>query len=217
MVLTGNPVRAKALPKAAEDGAASEERPNIVGGKPAADALHILVFGGSQGAQSINLGMPKALSKLSDEEKARIVIRHQAGKNKLDATKAAYSEAGLTAETTEFIDDMGEAYQWADLLICRAGATSLAEIKAAHKAAILVPFPYAAHNHQEKNADAMVAIDAAWKVLDPDIETGIPVIVQACLKDASEIARRADHALADARPEAGESIARILLGIESAS
>ncbi len=216
VVLTGNPVRAKALPKPMQKDDTVDERKSVLGETQVGNPLHILVFGGSQGAQSINLGMPKALSKLTDEEKARIVVRHQAGKNKLEATQQAYSDAGLTAETTEFIDDMGEAYQWADLLVCRAGATSLAEIKAAHKAAILVPFPYAAHNHQEKNADAMVAIDAAWKVLDPDIETGVSAILQTCLKDATEIKRRADHALADARPEAGENIARIILGVESA-
>ncbi len=215
VMLMGNPVRARALPAAGEsDVRASDERSNILGQPQNAQSLHLLIFGGSQGALSINVGMPKALAKLTDAEKSRIVVRHQAGKNKLEATEKAYKEAGLTAETTEFIDDMGEAYRWADLLVCRAGATSLAEIKAAHKAAILVPFPYAAHNHQEKNADAMVAIDAAWKVLDPDIEKDVPVILHQCMESTAEITRRADNALAYARPDAGENIARIILGLE---
>ncbi len=212
VIHVGNPVRAIALSKATSTSEkAADTRSTITGQTQPENALHLLIFGGSQGAQSLNLDMPKALCKLSDDEKARLVVRHQSGKNKLEATQKAYSDAGLTAETTEFIDDMGEAYQWADLLVCRAGATSLAEIKAAHKAAILVPFPHAAHNHQEKNADAMVAIDAAWKVMNPNIEADMPAILAACLKDPSEITRRADNALADAKPEAAKDIASRLL------
>ncbi len=211
VIHVGNPVRAKALPKAPTEVSSANTRTNILGEAQPENALHILVFGGSQGAQSLNLDIPKALKKLSQDEQKRIVIRHQSGKNKLDATQKAYDEVELKAETSEFIDDMGEAYAWADLLICRAGATSLAEIKVAHKAAVLVPFPYAAHNHQEKNADAMVAIDAAWKVLNQNIEAELPTVIQSCLKDPEEVSRRADNALKDAKPEAGKDIAQRLL------
>lgn len=217
VVLTGNPVRAKAIPESDSGDARQDTRSNILGALAGDHALHLLIFGGSQGALSLNRDMPKALSRLSEDEKSRIVVRHQAGRNKLDVAQKAYADAGLTAETTEFMDDMGEAYRWADLLVCRAGATSLAEIKAAHKAAILVPFPYAAHQHQEKNADAMVAMDAAWKVLDADIEQEIPKIIAACLAHPEEIQRRADHAFADAKPDAGETIAKIILGMASSS
>ena len=211
VIHVGNPVREKSFPNTAQQSTQPDKRLTITGSDQPENAIHILVFGGSQGAQSLNLDVPKALAALSDEEKSRIVVRHQSGKNKLDNTKKAYQDAQLIAETTEFIDDIGEAYQWADLLICRAGATSLAEIKVAHKAAILVPFPYAAHNHQEKNADAMVAIDAAWKVLNQNITCDLPPILQACLKDPAEITRRADNALNDAKPDAGKDIAQRLL------
>lgn len=175
--------------------------------------LRILVFGGSQGAMKLNTATPKALASLSDELRSAISIYHQAGKNKRDETVKAYEDAAVTAHITEFIDDMWSAYKWADLIICRAGATSLAEIMAAGKASILVPFPYAAHNHQEKNADVMVERGAAFKVLDADVETAIAPIIEDLVAHREKLRRMEECARSSAHPDAAMDIARACLDI----
>jgi UDP-N-acetylglucosamine--N-acetylmuramyl-(pentapeptide) pyrophosphoryl-undecaprenol N-acetylglucosamine transferase len=210
LIYFGNPVRAKVLSQSS-DAQPETWNTSCSGEEMAENGLHLLVFGGSQGAQKLNTDVPLALAKLTPEQKARISVWHQAGKNKLDATIEAYRNAGITARTTEFIDDMGAAYHWANLLICRSGATSLAEIKSSAKASILVPFPFAAHNHQEKNADAMVQIGAAIKVLNDNVATEIPDILVQCLESPDKIQKMAEAALADARPNAAHDIANYCL------
>jgi len=207
----GNPVRTQALVSSHDSARHEPKRPNLLGASPADSPLHILILGGSQGAMSLNTKLPKAFQSLTEEEQAHLIVRHQTGKGKLEATQKAYAEAGLTSETTEFIHDMGAAYQWADLLICRAGATTLAEIKAAGKASILVPFPQAAHNHQEKNADATVLQDAAWKVLDNEVITRVPDVLRTCLTNPARLHAVAKAALADAHPQAAHDIAQYCL------
>ena len=206
----GNPVRSKVLSQRT-DAQPESWNTSCNGDEMAENGLHLLVFGGSQGAQKLNTDVPLALAKLTPEQRARISVWHQAGKNKLDATLEAYKNAGITAKTTEFIDDMGAAYHWANLLVCRAGATSLAEIKSSAKAAILVPFPFAAHNHQEKNADAMVQIGAAIKVLNDHVATEIPGILSQCLESPEKIQKMAEAAFADAKPNAAHDIANYCL------
>lgn len=200
VVQLGNPVRASAFVSA-------DKEKQIVRQD---DRLRILVFGGSQGARRLNLDVPVALTALEPNERKRIDVWHQSGKDKFGETQAAYREAGIEGKLCEFIDDMGEAYAWADLIVCRAGATSLAEIKAAGKASVLVPFPYAAHNHQEKNADAMVAIAASWKLLDADVATGLGPILRQCLEHPDVIKAYAAAALKDAKPNAASDIASAL-------
>ena len=207
----GNPVREKVLGKETTP----QDWKTSCSGKDVADSpLHLLIFGGSQGAMKLNTDMPLALAALSEAERDRITVWHQTGKNKLEETKKAYEEQNITAHIVEFIDDMGSAYKWADLLVCRAGATSLAEIKASAKASILVPSPFAAHNHQEKNADAVVAIGAAIKVLNDDVATKIPGILKDLLENPSKIEAMAKAAFADAKPEAAVNIAKDCLGIK---
>ena len=203
----GNPVRSTVL---SENKKCSEiQWDTSCNGKSVdQNAIHLLVFGGSQGAMKLNTDIPKALAQLNDDKKSRICVWHQAGKNKLDETEKAYKEQNITAKITEFIDDMGSAYHWADLLVCRAGATSLAEIKASAKASILVPFPFAAHQHQDKNADAMVAIGAAIKVANDDVATKIPGILNDLIDNPSKIDEMAKAALRDAKPDAAVQIAR---------
>ena len=211
-VYMGNPVRAKAIPK--EDRVIEDAwKTSCMGDELGENPIHLLIFGGSQGAMKLNTDMPKALAKLSDDEKKRIAVWHQAGKNKLEETEKSYKEQNITAKTAEFIDDMGAAYQWADLLVCRAGATSIAEIKAAGKASILVPFPFAAHNHQEKNADAMVEIGAALKVLNDDVAEKMPEILSNFLNHPEKIEEVAKAALKDAKPNAATDIAKDCLGL----
>ena len=218
-VYLGNPVRQIARTQSSqmqEDKSPSTSWQTSCLGNPLSSdgtPMHILVFGGSQGAMKLNTDVPKALAALDKAYLERIAVWHQAGKNKCRETEEAYKTAQIEAKTTEFIDDMGSAYRWADLLICRAGATSIAEIKAAGKASILVPFPFAAHNHQEKNADEMVAIGASVKVLNDDVASKLPDILIDLIQNPQKIENMEHAALADARPNAAEDIARHCLHV----
>lgn len=128
----------------------------------------LLVFGGSQGAHALNRAMLEALDDLGPlRERLRIV--HQTGSKDRDAVADVYQAKGATAEVLPFITDMAAAYQAADLLVCRAGATSIAEITAAGKAAILIPFPAAVEDHQTKNAEVLVQAGAAEMIPEKEL------------------------------------------------
>ena len=214
VIFIGNPVRAAVLANIAQQNNHKDWNTMTCENTPVQDGcLKILVFGGSQGAMKLNTDVPLALAKLSPEIRGKISVFHQTGKNKLEETKKAYKDANIFAETSEFIDDMGSAYAWADLLICRSGASSLAEIKAAGKASILVPFPHAAHNHQEKNADAVVSIGAAIKVLNDDVATRLPEILSDLFEHRDKIETMAKAALDSAKPDAATDIAKHCLGL----
>lgn len=131
----------------------------------------ILVFGGSQGAHAINQAVLEALDNL-EPQRDRLQIIHQTGGKDLDSVAKAYEARGITAEVMPFIMDMAAAYQRADLLVCRAGATSIAEITAAGKAAILIPFPFAVEDHQTKNAEVLVQAGAAEMIPEKEL-TGV--------------------------------------------
>lgn len=143
----GNPVRASI-----EALASPEQRFNDRAG-----ALRLLVLGGSLGAKALNQIVPQALA-LSAQ---KMVVRHQCGERHLAACKAHYQQAAVDAEITAFIDDMPAAYGWADLVVCRAGALTIAELSAAGVGALLVPFPYAVDDHQTYNAATLVDAGAA--------------------------------------------------------
>ncbi|MFG6178069.1 undecaprenyldiphospho-muramoylpentapeptide beta-N-acetylglucosaminyltransferase [Halomonas sp. THAF12] len=121
--------------------------------------LRLLVVGGSLGALALNRGVPEALARLPESD--RPVVRHQAGRDKDAVTRETYECHGVEAEVTPFIDDMAAAYDWADLVVCRAGALTVAELAAAAKPALFVPFPHAVDDHQTANAAALVAEGAA--------------------------------------------------------
>ncbi|HTA64540.1 MAG TPA: undecaprenyldiphospho-muramoylpentapeptide beta-N-acetylglucosaminyltransferase, partial [Xanthomonadaceae bacterium] len=120
--------------------------------------LRLLVLGGSQGARALNASVPKALAALAG---AQVEVRHQCGEAMRAEAIAAYADAGVTASIEPFIQDMASAYGWADLLICRAGAMTLAEVCAAGVGALLVPFPAAVDDHQTRNAEYLVERGAA--------------------------------------------------------
>ena len=121
--------------------------------------LRLLVVGGSLGAQALNQCLPNALARLPESD--RPAVHHQAGRGKAEATREAYAGARVSAEVSEFIDDMAAAYDWADLVVCRAGALTVAELAAAAKPALFVPFPHAVDDHQTANAQALVDAGAA--------------------------------------------------------
>jgi len=130
----------------------------------------VLVFGGSQGAHAINEALVAALPQL---EAVRNVLRiiHQTGAGDFENVRSAYFNAGWDeqADVRRYIDDMVASFAAADLVICRAGATTTAELIAAGKAAIMVPFPFAADDHQKRNAEALVAEGAAKMILQQDL------------------------------------------------
>jgi UDP-N-acetylglucosamine--N-acetylmuramyl-(pentapeptide) pyrophosphoryl-undecaprenol N-acetylglucosamine transferase len=128
--------------------------------------VRLLVIGGSQGATRLNAVVPFALKRLSGW--LSFDVRHQAGERWLEAGRSSYAQAGVRADVRPFIEDMSEAYGWADLVICRAGALTVSELAAVGVAAILVPFPNAVDDHQAYNAQYLVRAGAA--VLIPDRE-----------------------------------------------
>lgn len=153
--ITGNPVRTTFLTGAA-------------GGKEDAGLFTLLIFGGSQGAHAINRIVLEALDDLAPlKERLRIV--HQTGERDLESVIGAYRQKGFHAEVSGFIMDMAAAYRAADLLVCRAGATSIAELTVAGKASILVPLPSAVGNHQTRNAEILADAGAAVLFAEGDL------------------------------------------------
>ncbi len=146
-IISGNPIRRELLAAAA----ANFTRPP--------DKTTLLVLGGSQGAHRVNLLLPAAMAAIKKQRltlPAGFEIIHQTGEKDEKQTRAAYADLDIKARVTPFINDMAEAYNRADLVISRAGATTLAELALFKKPVILIPFPYAADNHQEKNGDLFV-------------------------------------------------------------
>jgi UDP-N-acetylglucosamine--N-acetylmuramyl-(pentapeptide) pyrophosphoryl-undecaprenol N-acetylglucosamine transferase len=156
--VTGNPLRKQIL----------EEVRSVRTGQRPSDTFHLLVFGGSAGAHSINMALIEALPFLR-EVRQRLAIIHQTGDKDLDEVSQAYRKEGFTAETHAFIHNMAEAYHWADLVICRAGATTIAEVTACGKASIFIPFPFATDDHQRKNAEALVGRGAGFMLLNREL------------------------------------------------
>lgn len=133
----------------------------------AARPLRLLVVGGSLGAVALNERLPPALAALPVEQ--RPAVRHQAGKDREVATVANYQQHSVEAEVSPFIEDMAAAYQWADLVVCRAGALTVAELAAAAKPSLLVPFPFAVDDHQRLNAQVLVKAGAAKCVVQSEL------------------------------------------------
>ncbi|MDD5723104.1 MAG: undecaprenyldiphospho-muramoylpentapeptide beta-N-acetylglucosaminyltransferase [Syntrophales bacterium] len=155
-IVTGNPVR-------------REFTKGMKKSRKREDSFSILVFGGSQGARAINLAVVEAMNYLKDM-RDRLVVIHQTGQGEFDEVSAAYRDRGVHAEVHPFIADMASAYRSADLLICRAGATSIAEITATGKAAILIPYPFAVGGHQELNARVLADAGAAEMILEDRLD-----------------------------------------------
>jgi UDP-N-acetylglucosamine--N-acetylmuramyl-(pentapeptide) pyrophosphoryl-undecaprenol N-acetylglucosamine transferase len=153
----GNPVRA---------GFAELPSPADRLGRRAGQPAQLLVIGGSQGARALNERVPQALALIPADR--RPVVRHQAGRT-LEVAQQAYRQAGVDASVEAFIHDMPAAYAWADLVICRAGASTVAEISAAGCASLLVPFPYAVDDHQTRNGEHLVRIGAARLIQEAEL------------------------------------------------
>ncbi|MDP3760178.1 MAG: undecaprenyldiphospho-muramoylpentapeptide beta-N-acetylglucosaminyltransferase [Ramlibacter sp.] len=132
-----------------------------------AGRLRLLVVGGSLGAKALNDAVPKALALIP--EAARPIVLHQSGEKQIDALRASYEAAGVQAELTPFIEDTAQAYADADLIVCRAGASTVTEIAAVGCAAVFVPFPSAVDDHQTTNAKFLVEKGGGWLVQQRDL------------------------------------------------
>jgi UDP-N-acetylglucosamine--N-acetylmuramyl-(pentapeptide) pyrophosphoryl-undecaprenol N-acetylglucosamine transferase len=167
----------------------------------------LLVFGGSQGARSINRVMREALPALR-ERIPSLQIMHQTGERDFEETRAAYAAAGAAAEVLPFIDGMSAAFARADVVLCRSGASTVAEITAAGKPAIFVPFPHAADDHQRRNAEALQQVGAAVMLEEKDLsaEKLVPLL-EELLTDRVRLQRMAEAARLLAHPDAAREIA----------
>ena len=195
-IVTGNPVRGgfATLPRKAH-----------------AVPHTLLVFGGSQGSRIINNAVVAALPRLPAADRLRIV--HQTGVSMREEIAAAYAAAGREGEVVEFLDDMEKRFAEADLVVSRSGATTCAELTAAGKASVLIPFALAADDHQKSNAVALEKAGAARMVEERDL-TGdrLAEAITSILGDPGRLQAMEDAARAVARPDAAARVADLLLG-----
>ena len=199
-VSVGNPVRESiaALPVPSERFAGRTGSPRL------------LVLGGSQGALALNRLVPQTLALWDEAERPE--VWHQAGGQLYEAAVTAYQEAGVTVRLTPFIEDMAAAYDWADLVLCRAGALTVAELAAAGVGAILVPFPFAVDDHQTANARFLERSGAARVVQQADLNAErLAVLLRETLSDRQHLQTMAEAARRLAKTEAAEQVAQTCL------
>lgn len=168
--------------------------------------LRVLVVGGSLGAAILNDTVPRALAQIPLEFRPQVV--HQAGEKQIEALRAAYAQAGVEGDLRAFIDDMAAEYAAADLVICRAGALSVAELAAVGVASLLVPLPHAVDDHQTGNARFLAERGAAWLLPQTELDAERLAGILASL-DRARLLQMADHARALAKPHATEAVVRI--------
>jgi UDP-N-acetylglucosamine--N-acetylmuramyl-(pentapeptide) pyrophosphoryl-undecaprenol N-acetylglucosamine transferase len=189
---TGNPVRAEIASLASP-----EER-----FKGRTGPLRLLVVGGSLGAQALNEALPRAISLLSEKP----LVVHQSGEKHLDMLKKNYAQAGVQGELVAFIDDMARRYAEADLVICRAGATTIAELSAGGMASVLVPFPHAVDDHQTANAKFLSERGAAILIQQRDLSPEKLAALIGSL-DRAKLLDMARRARALGKPDAARIVA----------
>ncbi|MCG8380263.1 MAG: undecaprenyldiphospho-muramoylpentapeptide beta-N-acetylglucosaminyltransferase [Proteobacteria bacterium] len=197
LIITGNPVRNDISSLLSpEDRLTTRNTPPI----------RILVLGGSLGAKRLNEIIPEALLSLNNE--CEFKIRHQCGEKHLSETRQLYENINLNATVEAFIDDMAEAYAWADLVICRAGALTISELAACGVASILVPFPYAVDDHQTENAQYLVNENAA--ILIQEAQLNVEKLKETLLqlyRAPEQLLNMAINARSLSKPDATESVA----------
>jgi UDP-N-acetylglucosamine--N-acetylmuramyl-(pentapeptide) pyrophosphoryl-undecaprenol N-acetylglucosamine transferase len=170
-----------------------------------AQRRRVLVIGGSQGARILNETVPKAFAELPAA--GRPDVWHQAGRG-LAAARAAYAAAGVDARVDEFIEDMGAAYQWADLVVARAGALTVAELAMVGVGAILVPFKAAIDDHQTRNAEHFARDGAGMVLAEQELTaSGLARELTSCLGDLERLTTMAEAAHAQAKHAVAEQIA----------
>jgi UDP-N-acetylglucosamine--N-acetylmuramyl-(pentapeptide) pyrophosphoryl-undecaprenol N-acetylglucosamine transferase len=204
VIWTGNPVREEIVAMAPPENRYAAR----------AGQLRVLVMGGSQGAQMLNNAVPEALTRM--EPAARPRVLHQAGAKHLDTVLASYRENGVSAEVVPFIDDIAARYAETDLIVCRAGATTIAEIAAAGIASVLVPYPHAVDDHQTINARFLADRGAALLIPQPELTP------QRLAEAFSGLTRErllamAQSARAAGKPEATRAVAKVCIDLAGAA
>ncbi|HTD30099.1 MAG TPA: undecaprenyldiphospho-muramoylpentapeptide beta-N-acetylglucosaminyltransferase [Steroidobacteraceae bacterium] len=168
--------------------------------------VRILVIGGSQGAARLNAVVPFALKRLSSW--LAFDVRHQAGERWIDAGRASYAQAGVRADVRPFIEDMSEAYAWADLVICRSGALTVSELAAVGVGSVLVPFPNAVDDHQAYNAQYLVREGAAVLISDRELTAErLAAELQRLCAGRGKLLAMAERARLLAKPRAADELA----------
>lgn len=191
-IMAGNPVRREII----EAG----------GRKKGGERFTILVFGGSQGAKAVNTAFLDAMEYLPDIRDSMKII-HQTGDADYISVKETYARKGIKADVFRFIDDMAEAYSLADLVICRAGATSIAEITALGLASILVPYPFAANDHQEINALCLAEKGAAIMMRQNEIiGDALASVIKNLYENSCKLEKIKESAKAFGKPNAAQDI-----------
>jgi UDP-N-acetylglucosamine--N-acetylmuramyl-(pentapeptide) pyrophosphoryl-undecaprenol N-acetylglucosamine transferase len=191
-----------------------------IAARPVGEALRLLVFGGSQGARVFNEVMPKIAGRLLKAFPGLEIV-HQAGGRHGVSTEETYERAGLLGDGVErrlrvqpYLDGMVEEIAAADLILCRSGASSVAELAAAGRAAVLVPFPQAADDHQRKNAEALVGAGAAEMIVEAELdETRLLETLQGLLADDGRRAEMGRRARGLAHPDAVREIGMMVAGL----
>lgn len=196
--MSGNPIRAQIRAALSDENADDESD---------ADVVRLFVFGGSQGAMAINELVPAATSVLAERGQTLEII-HQTGKRDLEATRARYRDVGIKADCRAFIDDMAAEYRRSDIVVCRAGATTIAELGVVGRPAILIPLPHAADNHQEINAREMAEAGAARLCRQADLTAdSLADAIGELAADPALRERMGSAMNALGRPEAAATIA----------
>lgn len=203
VLLTGNPLRRQIL-EMHTSGATVERTP----GAP----FHLFIFGGSQGAHAINTAIVAALPLLKVEG-ASLTITHQTGEKDYEDIAEAYRTAGVDAQVTPFINDMASEYAKADLIVCRAGATTIAETTACGKPCLFIPFPHAVDDHQRRNAEALLKKDACFMLLEQELSPGtLATMITDLIKDPGTLQRTGQSAFSLARLDAAKIIVDEMIG-----
>jgi UDP-N-acetylglucosamine--N-acetylmuramyl-(pentapeptide) pyrophosphoryl-undecaprenol N-acetylglucosamine transferase len=173
-------------------------------------AIRLLVLGGSQGARALNATVPKVLAAL--QPAIAFDVRHQCGEKMLGEARDAYAAAGVAASIEAFITDMAAAYGWADLVIGRAGALTIAELCAAGVGSVLVPFPGAVDDHQARNAEYLAERGGGvWLRQDGALEDGMRLHLRALASDRAALLTLAESARAACFPHAADTVAGIVM------
>jgi UDP-N-acetylglucosamine--N-acetylmuramyl-(pentapeptide) pyrophosphoryl-undecaprenol N-acetylglucosamine transferase len=176
--------------------------------------LRVLVFGGSLGAQALNETVPAAISKIMAGFPTNMQpeIWHQTGEHKQKSTLGYYEANGISGRIDAFIDDMQEAYAWADLVICRAGAITVAELSVAGVGAIFIPYPYAVDDHQTANAGALVNAGAALMIAEKELTAeSLAKMLQDLLTNRTKLRSFAEATGAFAKPQAARDVAKVCI------
>jgi len=205
--VTGNPLRRQILNMVAKQNPSSIPPLPTEGSEQGQQGgFRLFVFGGSQGAHAINTAMMTALPHLTDLA-GRLEICHQTGENDCPEVRAAYAKSAIAAEVQPFIGDMAAEYHKANLIICRAGATTIAEVTACGKACLFIPFPHAVDDHQRRNAEALLKKQACFMLLERELSgEHLATTIRGLMNDPETLRKTGAAAFGLARLDAAKII-----------